>query len=145
MAHPADGIFIHMVKQRRVGIEVHVGFSIFAHFGSLHLTPQQICHQLGSVTDSKHRNPKQKNLRAAVRSVLQINRIRAAGKNDALILLFPQLLYRSFVGFNLAVNIAFTNTARDQLAVLSSEIHHQYGFSCIFQAIHSFVVRVFQR
>jgi hypothetical protein len=82
-------------------------------------------HQLATVADTQNGQAHLKNSGIYMGAGFQVHGIGAAGKDNTDGIKFPDLFYRSLIGLDFAVDIAFTNTAGDKLIILSTEVQDE--------------------
>src|SRR4051812_30590063 len=82
-------------------------------------------HQLHSVTNAQDRNPKRKNLRVEMRRAFIVNAGRAAGENDPFRLEGGHFVRGDIELNDFRVNLRLSNSARDNLRVLRTEIENE--------------------
>ena len=88
------------------------------------MAAQQMHHQLRTIADAQHGDAQLEHLGANGGGILQIYAVGATGKDDAGGLFLPDGLHGLGVGHDLAVNVALTHTAGDQLIVLAAKVHN---------------------
>ena len=81
--------------------------------------------QLHAVADAENRNTQSIKLRVNHGRVFIPDGGRTAGKDDADGLLFPDFLHRDAPRDNFGIDVAFTDTAGNQLGILAAEIKDQ--------------------
>ena len=96
--------------------------AVFRGDAGSHLAPQGIRDQLTAVADAQDRDAQMKDLRADPGGGVVIHAVGAAGENDAHRVQCPQLLNGGLIAFHFAVYAAFTDSAGDQLVVLTAKI-----------------------
>ena len=128
MAHPADGLLRHPLKEQAFGIVVHRRLAEFPRRGALHLAAQYMAHHLQAVAQPQHRQPLPEHRRVHHGGALCVNAVRPAGKNNADGRKLLDLIQRLPVGVYLAVDPQITHPAGDQLIILPAEIQYQYRF-----------------
>src|ERR1700730_14091267 len=82
-------------------------------------------HQLHPVANSKHRKAERKNLRVEVWCTLVVNACWSARKYDAFRLQRDDLISRDVAAYDLRIDLAFANPARDDRGVLRAEIENE--------------------
>jgi len=130
VAHPADAGIGQVFKQRAAGIIEGLCFSIFSRgilLSRYDFTAEGIGHKLASVADSEDRDSEPKDLLVNMGSGLKVNGIRAAGKDKADRVFIFKDRERGREGENFAVDAALTDSARDQLVILSAEVEDDNG------------------
>ena len=85
-------------------------------------------HQLTAVTDAENRHLQRKHVRVRLRSILQIDAVRAPGKDNAERVKATDLLYGHVVRMQFTVNMHFAQTARYELIILPAKIKNEYFF-----------------
>ena len=132
VAHPADGIGRYALKQLGTScLDADISLAVLADRSSLHLAAQKMRHQLGAVADAQHRHAKLEYLCADGCRVRCIHAVRAAGKDDALQVLHGlDFLKAESIWMHLAINIALTHTAGNQLVVLATKVQDNNHFIC---------------
>ena len=129
MAHPAYRHRGNLLKQKGGLIYLHLGLSILADRSGGYLSAQLVCHQLGAIADAQDRNTQIKNRLINVGGFLQIYAVGTAGKDDALGIHFFNGLQRHSIGVHFAVDIAFADTAGNQLIILTAEVQNNNHLS----------------
>ena len=84
--------------------------------------------QLEAVADSEHGNAEVEDFRIALRGIVLIDACGSAAEDDSHRSFLADFFNRSAEGNDTAVNLAFTDSPRDQLAVLRTEVQNEYGF-----------------
>ena len=122
VAHPAYCSGGNILKQNRGLIHLYLRLSVFADRSCSYLTAQLICHQLGTVADSQNRNTHIENRLINVRRFLQVYAVWSSSKDNALGVHLFNGFQRHGVGVHFAVDIAFADTAGNQLVILAAEV-----------------------
>ena len=125
MAHPADGLLRHPLKEQALGIVVHRRLAKFAGRRAFHLAAQHLAHHLQTVAQSQDGQSLLEYRRIHLGRAFFIYAVRPAGKDDPDGAEFLYLLQRLFVGVHLAVNAQVTHPPGDQFIILPAEIQHQ--------------------
>ena len=84
-----------------------------------------LCQQLAAVADAEDRYTQSKHTRIGPRRSGPIDAVRAAGEDDAAGVKTADFLQRHVKRPNLAVDMLFPHTSRDQLFILPSKIQNQ--------------------
>ena len=140
MAHPGDGLFRHILnalKQQAGFVVAGFGLAVFRGDAGGNLSAQGVRHQLTAVADAQNGNAQLKNLRADPGRSVIVYAVGTAGEDDAHRVQRPQLLNGCLIAFDFAVYAAFTDSAGNQLVVLTAEIENQYFFHIIPRGIES--------
>ena len=115
MAHPANILVRQAVKQRAGGIQIHNRLAIFAFRSLANLTAQHMHHQLAAIADAQYRNTPSIYFGIDGRGIRQVSAVGTTGKDNALRIFGLDFGQVSTVRINFAINVAFTDTAGDQL------------------------------
>src|SRR5699024_4607592 len=127
-AHPAD-ILIRQVGEQRAGrIQVHQGLAVLPLGRLADMAAQHVHHQLAAVADAQDRHAPGVDFRVDGGGIGQVGAVGAAGEDDALGVPGLDLCQVGFVGINLAIDVAFPDTAGDELVILAAEIENDDGF-----------------
>ena len=136
MAHPhieqavplRIGPVLYIAQQGRVSLCANLRITKFAHQTIFDFAAQLRGHRLHAIADSQHRYTQFKyDLWRAWRVSLG-DRIRTAGKYDPCRVEITNEIYIDIIRMQLAVNVGFTDAARDKLRVLRAEIEDQDFF-----------------
>ena len=128
MAHPADILCRQTVKQRARGIKIHQRLAILAFRSFGDLAAQHMHHELAAVADAKNRHTPSINFRVNGRRIGQIGAVGAAREDNTLGIFGFDFGEVRAVRIDLAVNVALTHAARNQLIVLAAEVKNNNGF-----------------
>ena len=136
VAHPAGrslrSIACHSLEQLGAGlnsIQLYFGVAVLADGGRLHLAAQFMCHELRSVADAQHRDPQPEQGFVASRRIVCIDAVGPSCQDDSLRVHGQDLSRRLCIGMDLAINVAFSDSSRDQLLVLSAKVQDYDQFS----------------
>ncbi|CDF41995.1 putative uncharacterized protein [Roseburia sp. CAG:182] len=124
MAHPADRCFRHSLKQNCIRCIMDFCLSVFSNLWCDDFSAEFVHHKLRTIAKSKYRNPKLKKFFLIRRRVLFVTAVWPSCQNDTLWIHSFDLLNVCFIRINLAINIAFSDSAGNQLVVLSAEIKY---------------------
>ena len=128
MAHPGNALFGNSLEEFAGSIKEGLGLAVFTGRILLGLgdqAAQGVGHQLAAVANAQNRDAQFKNGRIHMGRGLQIHGVGAAGEDDAHGIKGLDLLHGHFIGFDLAVDIAFPNAAGDELIVLSAKVQDE--------------------
>src|SRR5690606_13410151 len=133
MAHPdieqavvlRIGAVLDLHEEGGMAMGTHFGIAEFAHIGALDLAAQLCRHGLHTIADAEHGHAQFKYALRYARCFIFVNRIRAAGKNDAGGIEFTDEIIGDIPRMQFTVDIGFTHAARDELRVLGAEIENQ--------------------
>ena len=128
VAHPADVLVRQRIKQRAGRIQIHQRFTILPFGGFGHMATQLVHHQLTAVADTKNGHTPVVNIRVNGGRIRQISAVGAAGKDETLGVFGLDFSKVGAVRLNLAIHIAFTDTAGNQLVILAAEVQNDDGF-----------------
>ena len=128
MAHPANILVRQAVKQRAGGIQIHNRLAIFAFRSLANLTAQHMHHQLTAIADAQYRNTPSIYFGIDGRGIRQVSAVGTTGKDNALWIFGLDFGQVSTVRINFAINVAFTDTAGDQLVILATKVQHNDSF-----------------
>ena len=130
VAHPRDALGWKSLEQAAAGIEKGRGLAVFTGGVRLrggHLAAEVMRHELAAVADSEHGDAELEYLRIDLWGAGSVNALRAAGEDDADGVVYLYFFYSHAVGLYLAVDIAFADSARDQLVILAAEVQNKYS------------------
>ena len=130
VAHPGDALLGQALEQAAGG-EVRLGAAVFAGRAVLRgrdLTAERLGHELAAVADAEDRYAQREDGGIDLRGGGIIDAVRAAGEDKALGLHGLELLQRGRVGLDLAVYIALTDTAGDELVILPAKVQNENRF-----------------
>ena len=122
MAHPADGLWRYIFEKLGFCIYIYFNLTVFTDRSFLNFSTQQVHHKLGTIADTQDRDTQFKNLLCISRGIRLITAVWSTCKDDTFWLDFLDFLNTCFIGVNLAVYITFSDTACNQLIVLSTEV-----------------------
>ncbi len=108
-----------------VPVDQDLGRAVFALSRVRDLTTERLRHDLESVADAERGDPEREDRRVEIRGTFFVNARRSAGQDDRRRALRGDIRCRHRVRHDLGVNSRFPNAARDQLSVLSPEVHDQ--------------------
>ena len=128
VAHPADVLLRQAVEQRAAGVQADQGLSILPLRGAGDLAAQHVHHQLAAVADAQDGHAPGVNLRVDGGGVRQVDAVGTAGEDDPLGIFGADGLQRRAVRVDLAVDVAFADTAGDQLVILAAEVDDNDSF-----------------
>ena len=126
MAHPAEGRGFHSREHGGGFLHLYYNAAVFPFLCLFDPAAQQMGRELHAVADAEHRNTQSVKLRVDNRRVFIMDGGGTAGKDDADGLLFPDFLHRDAPGDHFRIDVAFPDTAGDQLGILAAEIKDQY-------------------
>ena len=129
MGHPDLPLCGETFKQDGIFTDLNLGFSVFTCLAARDLPAESLHRQLHSVADAENRNAKLENRGIAFRSSVLVNTCGPAAQDNSRRRLFPDFIRADSERNDPAVNMAFTDPARDQLTILGTEIKHQYVFA----------------
>ena len=127
VAHPGDAPLGKAVEELAGRVIVGLRLAVLAGRVLLrggHPPSQGMGHELTAVADPQYRHPQRKDAWVHLGRLFLIDRVRAAGKNEADGPLCLELFQRRGVGLYLAVHAALTDTAGNELIVLAAEIQY---------------------
>ena len=130
VAHPGDALLGQALEQAAGG-EVRLRAAVFAGRAVLRgrdLAAECLGHELAAVADAEDRHAQREDGGIDLRGGGIIDAVRAAGEDKALGLHGLELLQRGRVGLDLAVYIALTDTAGDELVILPAEVQNENRF-----------------
>ena len=130
VAHPRYALFRQALEQAAVGVEKGGGLAVFASRIRLRgsdLSAEVVRHELAAVAYAEHGNAQLEYLRIHLRRAGSVNALRAAGEDNADGVVCFYFVYRHAVGLYLAVDIAFTDSACDELVILAAEVQNKYA------------------
>ena len=128
MAHPADILRGQRVKQRAGGVQIDQRLAVLALGCLADLAAQHVHHQLAAVADAEDGHAPVVNLGVDRGRIRQVGAVGAAGKDDALGVLGLDFGKVGAVRINLAIYVAFADTAGNQLIILAAEIQNDDSF-----------------
>ena len=128
MAHPAYILGGQRIKQRAGSIQIDQRFAVLTLGGLADLAAQHMHHQLAAVADAEDGHTPSKDFGVDRGRIRQIGAVGAAGEDDALRVFGLDLGKVGTVRIDLAIYVAFADTARDQLIILAAEIQNDNGF-----------------
>ena len=106
-----------------VGADFRV--SELAHVAHLDAATQLRRHRLHAVTNAEHRHARRPHRLRRARRVAFGDAVRSAGQNDAARCEGADEVIADVVRMDLAVDVRFSEAARDQLCVLRTEVEDQ--------------------
>ena len=127
MAHPRNALFGQALEELAGGIIIGLGFAVLP--GSIllrrsDLTTQGMGHQLAAIADTKDWNAHAEDLRVIVGGFLLIHTARATGEDDTDGVHGLNFFQGGSIGLDLAVDIAFPDTACNQLIILPAKVQN---------------------
>ena len=128
MAHPHRQVRGQIEKESGRVRDLDARRAILPLAGRRDLTAKLIRQQLHAVADAQHRHACVEGSRIATGSALLVNTGRAAGEDQGAWGPIADRVPRRRPGDQLAVNAGFPDAARDQLAVLRTEVQDQHQF-----------------
>ena len=128
MAHPNNTLFGNVLPKKAVLAQLKLNLAVFGNRSGCNLAVAHPCDELTAVADAENRNADVKNIFCIMRRFHIKNRVRSAGEDDSLVAVCLDRLKVGGVGENLGVNIEITDSAGDELIVLSAEIEDKYFF-----------------
>ncbi len=129
VAHPCDALLRQSLEQAAAGIEEGRSFAVFAggiRLCGSDLASEVVRHELAAVADAQHGDAELEYLRIDLRRAGRVNALRAAGEDDADGVVRLYLVNAHAVGLYLAVDIAFADSACDQLIILTAEVKNKH-------------------
>ena len=138
MAHPADILRGQGVKQRAGGVQIHQRFAVLALRRLADLAAQHMHHKLAAIADAQNGHAPAVDFRVNRGRIRQIGTVGAACKDDALGILGLDFCKVGAVRIDLAIYVTFTDTACNQLVILTTEIQNDDGFLLHEEAPFSF-------
>ena len=126
MAHPHFGRLGPVSEDRGRAGDGQRGASVLATSGAGHLATQLLGDELGAVTDTQDRNPEVVDGRVDGRRRGLVDRLRAAGQDDARGAASGELGRAGRVRDDFGVDVGLAHPAGDQLRVLGTEVDDQY-------------------
>ena len=128
MAHPGGSLLRQALEERGSGVEEGFGFTKFAGRSGFNLTAQSVCNQLAAVAQTQHRDAHRQNSRVDLRSIFDIDAIRAAGEDQTDWRVLLNLFHGGFSeGDDFAVYTQIADTAGNQLIVLTAKVQDEHG------------------
>ena len=126
MAHPADAILGHAVKQHAF-LRVERYLAVLADAsGGADLAASHPRHELASVADAQNGNAGGKYRRIKMRRSFVVHAVRPAGEDDAGVAGSLYLVKGdAVVALDLCENFVLTHSAGDKLIILPAEIQYQ--------------------
>ncbi len=103
----------------------HLGVAELASGRALHASSQLRGHRLHAVADTQDRHPQFEHHWRRLEILDFVDRIRAAGKNDALRVEVANEGVRDVVGMQLAIHLLLAHTTSDQLRDLRAKVENQ--------------------
>jgi len=103
---------------------VQLRLAVFPVLPGKDFAAQLMSHQLHSVTDAQHRDAQLEQAGIGCRSSLFVDAGGASAQDDAAWIAGQYLFEGRVIGEKLAVDVALADPARDELAVLRSEVQH---------------------
>ncbi|MNX29261.1 hypothetical protein D3C86_593940 [compost metagenome] len=117
------------VEQTALADHVNAGVTELTQFGTFNLATQLLGHGLHAVADTEDRHAQVENGLRAARAVGFVNRLWAAGEDDAFRSEFADRIFVHVERMQFAVHADFTHAAGDQLGVLGTEVEDQDAVS----------------
>ena len=108
VAHPANRFLADPFEKNRRAVHGNFRFPIFADWRCLHLSTEQVGHQLGAITNSENGNSQLKNILWTSRRTLTIDTIGTTSKYYPFGVHFPDPVQAYRIGMYLAVYIALS-------------------------------------
>ena len=105
-----------------------MNFSVLGNGSCGNLAVAHPCHKLTAVANSENGNADIKNILGVMRRLHIENGVRTACEDDALVASRFDRFKVGGVGEDLSVNVEITDSAGDELIVLSAEIEDKYFF-----------------
>lgn len=131
VAHPGNPLFRNSFEQLAVGLIIGHSLAIFPGgilLSLCHHATQGIGHQLAAITDSQNRDTQLKDFRRVIGCARRIDAVGTTSKNNSDGVQRFQLLQRSGIGLYFTIDIALTNTARNQLVILPAKVQDNNKF-----------------
>ena len=127
VAHQADLLGAETLEQRAGGIHFHGRLAVFAGGAGRDCAAKRPCGELCAVADTEHRDAEVENALVAMRRILAIDAVGAAGQDDADWGKLLDLLCGHVAGLDDGIDAALAHTARDQLLILAAEVENENG------------------
>jgi len=124
--HPDSCFFLDSVEEIRSVIHREFSLPVFPHPGVFGLPAHIACDQLGTVADSKYRNPKLEYFGVAYRGVLCIHAGWTSRQDDRARIHILNRFRRGGVRDQLGVYLKIPAPPHDQVAILPAKIHDCY-------------------
>src|SRR5262249_28816167 len=99
--------------------------AVFARVAGLDLAAELLGHELFAVTDAENRQAQVEQTRVALRRILVVDALRAARQNYCAGGDGFDCVDRNGARMDLAIDLRFTNSARDELRVLSAVVENE--------------------
>ena len=131
VAHPGDALLRQTLEQAAAGVKEGLGLAVFpggVGLGGSHHSAQLVGQQLAAVADAQNGHAQTEHAGVHMGGLLVIDAVGAAGEDDAHGVIGLDLGKAHVKGLDLAVNIAFTDPAGDQLVILSAEVQYKNFF-----------------
>ena len=136
MRHPNNLVFFQAFEQWRCSVHFSRCFTEFTVVRRFNFATQCMRHKLHTIAHAKNRNTKFKNLFLNFWRVFFIHAVRTACEDDTLRFQFLNFFQRFVVWIYFAVYVIFTNTARDQLIILTTKVNNNYKFLVFHAFLH---------
>lgn len=117
------------VEQAALADNVHAGITELTQVGTFYLAAHLLGHGLHAVANTQHRHIQVKHGLRSARAVGFVDRLGAAGKDDAARVEFADRFIVHVERVQFAVHADFAHAAGDQLGVLGTEIEDQDAVS----------------
>jgi hypothetical protein len=127
VAHPDDLVRLEVAEQHARGLELHLRLAELRDLVRLDRPAELTGHQLHPVADAQRRHPELEDRGVGQRRTVRVDRGGPAREDERERLTRADLVGAEPVRDELGVDARLAHSARDQLAVLPSEVEHQHG------------------
>ncbi len=149
VAHPhieaEHAVVIHVVfdavEQLRLADQIDAGIAELANIGALHLAAELLGHGLHAIADAEQRHTEIEHRLRRARAAFLVNRLRAAGEDDAAWREGTDVVLAHVPRMQLAVHADLAHAAGDQLGVLGTEVENQNAVSVDVRMRHGAFLR----
>ncbi len=128
MTHPCHRGRFHIFEKNRRPFHLYVCMPVLTDRSRLYSSAQTVCNQLRTVTDSQNRNARLKYFFLIMRRSFIINAVRPACEDNPFRIHLLYLLKAQRVRMHLTIYIAFSDSARNQLIILSAKVQNDDHF-----------------
>ena len=128
MAHPAAGSFLHTAEKAGLFSDPDGDPAVFPLLCPFHLPAEEQRSQLHPVADTENGNTGVIQRRIDARGAFVVDAGWTAGKDDPLRAAGENVRKGGIPGNDFGIDVAFTDTAGDQLGVLAAEVQDQNQF-----------------
>ena len=127
MAHPADKA-VRLVAEEQAFDRAACGFgaAVFPAVGAGNMPAKLLRNELNAIADAQNWNSELIERGVDPGSVLDVDAVRPAGKDDADRVLLLDFLDGNGIGLDLAVNAALAHPTCDEMVILSAKVDDQY-------------------